>query len=339
MTCALGDFSLSSGSLEAASRTDLGAGAAGVAELPSGEAGGGGGAGPGLNVSAWAAIVASRIGPQSRRRQEDELSSSMASCSTASTLKRGGNGQVDEAALHLAMAMVSAMSRRHTQPLEVFAARGGGAIVPPKAPVDEPTLLLGFSPQRLRMAKCLELRTGHQHEASRVDDTAPVARASPSSALPALRRLCVAVCHPDTGASPVAAEDIHGVLRCHQELHRLCASAAAAERHAALPRRIGLAAGLGTGAVEQRDSPFSPCASDGSLSDLDECDSRTSSPVRPTSRGSTSSATRYLAVIFDSQHERDRCLAALREAKIAPAESQAGSPAALSPQRRVQRGV
>eukprot|EP00434_Breviolum_minutum_P040899 symbB.v1.2.036363.t1/scaffold5117.1/size30692/2 len=74
-----------------------------------------------------------------RTRRDDDL----ASVSTASTLTRGKN----QASLHLALAMVTALNRRQAEPLEVFFAKT--LMAPPKAAYDEPAIVLSLAEDQL----------------------------------------------------------------------------------------------------------------------------------------------------------------------------------------------
>jgi len=149
LRCPLTDLELVATGLEGALPCELGRCAAGDADFsisrsPSGQE-------PGLGLPSWASGLASQLGPGPpgrRRRQDDEMSTSLASVSTASTLKRDNKNAVDEASLHLALGMVTAMTSRRGEPLEVF--RG---LLPPKALADEASLILAVAGEHLSFSR------------------------------------------------------------------------------------------------------------------------------------------------------------------------------------------
>lgn len=127
--CPLGSFDLVAKGLESAAGAELGRCAAGeVDTLVS------------PPRSGWVSSLQGRFGRATERRRDDDL----ASVSTASTLTRSKT-QVDEASLHLALAMVTALSRRRAEPLEVFFAKKEIFLAPPKASYDEPAIILSVA--------------------------------------------------------------------------------------------------------------------------------------------------------------------------------------------------
>lgn len=139
ISCPLASFNLVANGLEGAVQTELGRCAAGEVDAMM--------MSPPRQGTSWAASLGmrfSRASPDTRARRDDDL----ASVSTASTLTRGKN-QVDEASLHLALAMVTALNRRHAEPLEVFFAKTGVVMAPPKAAYDEPALVLALAEDQL----------------------------------------------------------------------------------------------------------------------------------------------------------------------------------------------
>lgn len=141
VSCPLGSFELVASGLEGAVQAELGRSAAGEVDgmilLP-----------PRAQGDSWASFMRKLLGNQKssepRARRDDDL----ASVSTASTLTRGKN-QVDEASLHLALAMLKAMNRHHCEPLEVFFAQRDLFLAPPKAPYDEPSIVLALAEDQL----------------------------------------------------------------------------------------------------------------------------------------------------------------------------------------------
>ena len=137
ISCPLASFNLVVSGLEGAVQTELGRCAAGEVDSMT--------LSPPRAQGSWATTLGMRFTRQSpeRTRRDDDL----ASVSTASTLTRGKN-QVDEASLHLALAMVTALSRRQAEPLEVFFAKKT-LMAPPKAAYDEPAIVLSLAEDQL----------------------------------------------------------------------------------------------------------------------------------------------------------------------------------------------
>ena len=136
ISCPLASFNLVASGLEGAVPTELGRCAAGEVDSMT--------LSPPRPQGIWATTLGMRFTRQSpeRTRRDDDL----ASVSTASTLTRGKN-QVDEASLHLALAMVTALNRRQAEPLEVFFAKT--LMAPPKAAYDEPAIVLSLAEDQL----------------------------------------------------------------------------------------------------------------------------------------------------------------------------------------------
>eukprot|EP00930_Biecheleria_cincta_P016239 TRINITY_DN1328_c0_g1_i1.p1 TRINITY_DN1328_c0_g1~~TRINITY_DN1328_c0_g1_i1.p1 ORF type:complete len:1205 (+),score=222.53 TRINITY_DN1328_c0_g1_i1:174-3788(+) len=319
VTCPLASFDLCAWRLEGTMPTEFGRSAAGDADVLSPSAPGP--AERGGLLPAWASSLASRLGgqsPQRRARADDE---DLASVSTASTLKRDGKKQVDEASLHLALAMVNAMNRRQQEPLEVFRAVGppevrGRIILPPKVALDEPGLVLALAEDRFTCA------------ASR-----PCASFGAVPEVPLVSR-----CFKPTQAAKKELpcrmqQDRLGLVREPSEMRALCGQGETAEDSAGdLHSLRRLSGSAGTIQVNVDDSPRSWAASIGSGGSFGGSDPGTEddelSDARP---GSTSpkwpltpsryrryskifsSAPRHLALVFDSWSVRDRCMAMLRE--------------------------
>lgn len=110
-------------------------------------------------VASLSSLFAMQFSKPPRRRLRDD---DLASVSTSSTFSsRGQRGQLDEAALQLAIAAVSAMSSRRKEPLEAFRMRGTGrAVIPPKSAQDEPCLVLTLPIGHLKYTEALGV-SGH----------------------------------------------------------------------------------------------------------------------------------------------------------------------------------
>ncbi|CAE6972493.1 unnamed protein product [Symbiodinium natans] len=266
VSCPLGDFDLVANGLEGALPADLGKTAAGEGESMA------------LSpqpASGWAAALAARFtSREARPRRDDDL----ASVSTASTLTRG-KGQVDEASLHLALAMVAALSRCGSQPLEVFRALGSGsAVVPPKVSYDEPSLVLAMAEDQLSCHPC------HQGVSQGGG--------------------CF------QGAGGLVIKDRFGVVRDPGEMRQLCTDEEMG--HSLSTSWVQLLVS------DSHDSPRSSAASQGSGSE-DELShagaSKWPSSTRSNSRGTKlfSVAPHHLALVFDSFAARDRCLELIRQ--------------------------
>merc|ERR1719498_1644522 len=118
IVCSMGSFAILSSSLSSIQPTNLGVTAASPSVLASSY----GPAGPGQGLNAVAASMGINLGERrQRRREDDEYSISLASASTASTLrskKSNGTGafQPAEGDMKLAMGMVSSISSRPNEP-------------------------------------------------------------------------------------------------------------------------------------------------------------------------------------------------------------------------------
>lgn len=298
VSCALGGFSIMAEHLEGATPMDLGASAVGT------ELGGHAGASP-QGLTSLAATMGINLGrdPRIRQRADDEVSVSLASVSTASTLRRGGNNGPSPAAMTKAMGMVSKLSARK-DPLEVFRVATGvdrsivGAVVPAKVPLDEPSLLLSLSEGKsdvLSGAQC-------PVQLMRFVADAPAERA-----WSACRRLLRPSIHV-----PREAEDNLGVLRSDMELRLLC--------HA--NKGVGP---FGTASPSSRPAT-TPCSrkedSDLDTSSDDEERNRPN-PVDGHLMTLSNHTSKHLAVIFDSIEDRNHCLAMLVQVRLMPEKAAA----------------
>jgi len=95
-------------------------------------------------------------------RQDDDVSVSGVSISTASTLRRNGH-QVDEASLSQALNLVTGICARQYEPLELLRTSRAGSLVPTKATVDEPAALLGFANDQLSFVRAEALPGADWH--------------------------------------------------------------------------------------------------------------------------------------------------------------------------------
>ncbi|OLQ10373.1 hypothetical protein AK812_SmicGene5943 [Symbiodinium microadriaticum] len=266
VSCPLGDFDLVANGLEGALSTDLGKTAAGEGESMALSP-------PARDASGWAAALAARFtSREARPRRDDDL----ASVSTASTLTRG-KGQVDEASLHLALAMVAALSRCVKQPLEVFSAVGShSAVVPPKVSHDEPSLILAMAEDQL---SC------HPHRYGAVSKSVGCCREARRSVI----------------------KERFGVVRDPGEMRQLCTD----------EELVGQSFTSSSVQLHVDDSPRSSAASQGSGSEdeLGRAGTKWPSSSRSNSRYTKifSGAPRHLALVFDSFAARDRCLELIRQ--------------------------
>lgn len=266
VSCPLGDFDLVANGLEGALSTDLGKTAAGEGESMALSP-------PARDASGWAAALAARFTSRDTRpRRDDDL----ASVSTASTLTRG-KGQVDEASLHLALAMVAALSRCAHRPLEVFSAVGShSAVVPPKVSYDEPSLILAMAEDQL---SC------HPHRYGAVSKSVGCCREARRSVI----------------------KERFGVIRDPGEMRQLCTD----------EELVGQSFTSSSVQLRVDDSPRSSAASQGSGSEdeLSRAGTKWPSSSRSNSRCTKifSGAPRHLALVFDSFAARDRCLELIRQ--------------------------
>eukprot|EP00927_Polykrikos_kofoidii_P035913 TRINITY_DN30400_c0_g2_i1.p1 TRINITY_DN30400_c0_g2~~TRINITY_DN30400_c0_g2_i1.p1 ORF type:complete len:1175 (-),score=174.41 TRINITY_DN30400_c0_g2_i1:69-3443(-) len=315
VSCALGEFCVIAPRLERAVSTDLGRSAAGNAELPASPSvvpGGGPSTFglPGLSLTAWAnAMVAARQSPQ--RRQDDEMSISMASASTASTLQsRGEKGVRDEAVLHLAMGTVQALGRFRGEPLEAFRADVPGSVVPPKTHVDEPALLLSFQAGCVRVVGSAE---PPPPQLPTKGDRGPLS-------VPVL--CCSNSVDLESGQSKDAGvRDRFGVLRNSAELRRLCSSSSShksrlgtPETPSTPPRTRNMNVGSVAESLPETDDE-----------ELNDCSSRSLSPVKsgrfsPVNIGVQGEQLQltHLAIIFDTYRERNQCRKMLQDCRLVP---------------------
>lgn len=149
-SCSLAGFSFAFGGAETAMATDLGdIGNLGVESALSAAANQG--TGP---SQSWAAGLIGRFRSE-QPRQEDAVSISIGSASTACTLKSKRTDTVDEFSLHLVASMLRTLSARREYPMEVFRAGhlGGLGIMAPKAAVEEPCLVLGIAVEKMLWAE------------------------------------------------------------------------------------------------------------------------------------------------------------------------------------------
>lgn len=328
VTCPLASFDLCAWRLEGTMPTEFGCSAAGDADglavtSPSRAVTSPSRAGL---LPAWASSLASRLGGQSPPRRSRTDDEDLASVSTASTLKRDGKNQVDEASLHLALAMVNAMNRRKQEPLEVFRAIGppevrGRVILPPKVTSDEPGLVLALAEDRF---ECTTSR--------------PCASFGAVPEVPLVPR-CFNKPKQEASLPCRLEQDRLGLVREPPEMRSLCGKGDTAEDSSAgrlSPHR--LSDSTRDIQVNVDDSPRSWAASIGSGGGSGAGSDRETEDdnISETRAGSTSpkwpltpsrckryskifgSAPRHLALLFDSWSARDRCLATLRERLCSP---------------------
>lgn len=268
ISCPLASFNLVANGLEGAMQTELGRCAAGEVDSMM--------MSPPRQGTSWAASLGmrfSRASPDTRARRDDDL----ASVSTASTLTRGKN-QVDEASLHLALAMVTALNRRAAEPLEVFFAKTGVVMAPPKAAYDEPALVLAFAEDQVT---CY----------AGFGAFGPEIRSGPKGG-------CF-------GKGATITKDSFGVVRDPSEMRQLCTD----EEEGPLGRSTSLNLNID-------ESPRSYAASQGSNDSEDEgAGCKWPSSTRSNGRYAKlfSAAPRHLALVFDTFAARDRCLEVIRE--------------------------
>jgi len=219
-----------------------------------------------------------------RRRQDDEVSCSLASISTASTLRTRG-GQVDEAALQRGLSMVRSLAAKRNCPLELFS---GPARRPPKAAADDFALLLGVQQEDpLSAAKGfveMPLRLKLWTKATR------------------MLRSGNAVLEPLQGD-----KDTNGLLHSSVDLNRLCRSGAHVSGS-------GPMESIGNRARNHADSPRSDASS--VCSDV-EVDLQPNSYLQHMQGARHDSPTiKHVVVLFDTVKERALCQKMLREAKL-----------------------
>lgn len=233
--------------------------------------------------------VASQISGHQRSRQrqrsDDEFSTSLASVSTSSTMRSGRANQVDEAALQLALAAVTALSRRRKEPLEAFRVNGPGrTVVPPKSVEDEPCLVITMLQGRLKYI-------------TRNEDVHGVLR-NPNE----LRRLFQRQEEQRGGLLSLA---YRGGLPSPDSDQACIDSPRSSMSGGSTPR--GAVSDEEELAGDQQGRPKTP-----------------SSPARY-AKIKDLSAPRHLAVLFDSYDERDNCLRLLHDSGIVSPSSEAGN--------------
>jgi len=309
VTCSVADFSIMASALVGFTPTDLGAAAAGTVEMLDNQHDNGiVGNTIGLSMSGWAAAVVS-----TRQRGDDDARTDV-TASTASTLRSQGRGMKDEAAMHLAMGTVTALShRRCIQPLEVFRACTYGAIVPPKTPDDEPALLLTIAADNLMLARGCDPSTSSCSSSTSIDPSAKSSRLSRW-----VRRLTLLA----GGAQAESREmkDIHGVLRTQQEMRKLCSSGGKLKL-AASSMLVRPRARSDASSAESADSeddvnerrPITPSSP-----------SKAKNIVGATSSGSSLNPPKHMALVFDTYSERNRCVALLQSVRLLPKEPGCG---------------
>jgi len=281
--CPLANFTILSGSLDSVAPTELGLNASSPAVFAGGRTSLSPGMGQGLN--AVAATMGINLGERrQRRREDDEYSTSLASCSTASTSRsKKINYQPSEASLRMAMGMVTTVCARQNEPLEAFRPTSSGAVIPAKAPVDEPSLLLALEADSVQIIAGFDPRSLDPSEAS---SWHPGLVASLEALLPLLK-----------SEAPIAGAGSFGVLRDSDEMERLCrgGDVDTPSLWPSLP--------LGRLSSDCSDS-------EGSAAMSDEDDERRIPRSIPAESylKEASSSSRHLAVLFDSVAERDRCL-------------------------------
>jgi len=340
ISCALADFCVLGRRVDCATATDLGpCGPVVVADSPcSGAPWPGGGQTP-LSVAALTAHVGVSLGGEQRPRRvrgDDEVSVSAASVSTASTLRRGGAHQPDEVSLRLAVAMITAICSRASEPLEIFRPTVSGAVLPPKSKSDEPALLLGLPENRLYLAAGVEPLAGVS------SCNLPYPRCPSRINIWRWPVLCKAAKHAHTalcrrgGWLPVRKEigmkDIFGVVRTPMELHALLVARGdsfdeevASQMEAPIAEaRNGSGRRMST--CSPRHSEPSPWSDDsrhdmGRESLARSVDASTGSGLVEGGVGFPGSvedgtALKHVVVIFDSTADRDHCLTVLREAEL-----------------------
>lgn len=333
VACPLAGFGIVAGGLQSVTLTDIGRNedlqlAASLSASP--PRGAGAGTSPGLSMTAWAmALVAARQSPNNRTsRQDDETSISMMSSSTASTYNPNrSQGHKDEATVHLAMSTVMALSRRDSAPLEAFCLRRGalgaaaalsGTIVPPKAAIEEPALLLALPPLgfKVLLGDC------------------PAREEAGSASWLRFRACCLGITRG--GSAPAApssgsgsGQDLqresYGVLRSAAETRRLCSSGGGSRAStpgtgtpASLAQRLRLLESPRSAAVWQSqpdsEDEVSPQrrsrSKESSPHTFAESEQRLGhshgAPV-PAAELRDQKQQRYLAIVFDTYRDRNRC--------------------------------
>jgi len=293
--CPLGNFTIVSSIMDGVAPTELGMSAASptmLAVSPN--------AASPLGLNAVAATMGINLGERrQRRREDDEYSTSLASCSTASTMRsKQHDYQPSEASLKLAMGMVTMVCARPSEPLEAFRPTVRGALVPPKAAMDEPSLLLALAAESVQILAGADPRT-LDAAYSEVDPC---------------REMCWIpkglVAHRKVNA-PVAEESF-GVLRSSDDLEKLCRL---------VPKAAGKPSSQPACTSLGRSASFSD--SEGSnLSDDEEL-----GKTRPPSLADgyleslPANSSQHLALVFDSNEDRDRCLSLFELAGLLPEPS------------------
>lgn len=289
VACPLADFSLSAAGAENATRTDLG-GSSATFDVEGPHRGP-----PSSGAAPWTAVLLARFGSgeQPHCRQEDDvLSATLSNTSTANRVSARGGDQVDEVALHLAMAMVAAICSRRCEPLEAFRsvmACGSGSILPPKATVEEPCLVLALARQKLHFS------------GGRGPRAAEAVAASPWRC-----HCCLA-----SSKGAVRCKDTLGVLRDAAQLQKLLKGTAGLHSRGA--------------AAEGEECPRSSFAS-GSTAAVTAEEERGGRPARLQPQQQLPGAAEFaglatclhLVLLFDSCSERDDCLAVLRSSRLLP---------------------
>eukprot|EP00928_Gymnodinium_smaydae_P045473 TRINITY_DN30309_c0_g1_i1.p1 TRINITY_DN30309_c0_g1~~TRINITY_DN30309_c0_g1_i1.p1 ORF type:complete len:1168 (-),score=137.41 TRINITY_DN30309_c0_g1_i1:506-4009(-) len=339
ISCPLADFTIVAPLIDQAVKTNLGRSAAAITELlsaPFDIGFSGNGMTSSLSLTSWAAaLVSSRQGPR-RGQQDDEVSISIMSASTASTLNRGGTGTRDEFALHFAMGTVTALGRRQCQPLEafklnpsVFTSRYCG-VLPPKISDDEPSLLLSLGISGLRLdgggeppqdsklslchRVCSRLATFLVRRLSRLSACCKRSRAPSKSA------------NADHDDASALIRETHGVLRTAEELRLLTCSLLEAQSRRHTPASPTIPdsppdSSVSVGSSDDESVGHRGCA--GSYG-LRANARRYQSPTRPHLSASGGNSTRsqpcHLALIFDTYKDRDRYHKLLQDVQLLRAE-------------------
>lgn len=104
----------------------------------------------------WAAALLTRFG---NPRQDDAYAVSLSSASTAVTASSRNGNQVDDTTMYLVTGMVTMVCSRKSEPLEVLRCvdAGGLGLLPPKAFVEEPCLILAVAKGDVTLCRDIEV--------------------------------------------------------------------------------------------------------------------------------------------------------------------------------------
>jgi len=275
--------------------------------------------GLGANTNSPSLWLASGFGAhpmRDRRRQDDEVSLSLASASTASTLNCRDGTQVDEASMILGMSVASGLCSQAQRPFEVFRVHNSGGFMPPKAAAAEPALLFALPQESVR-----ELTAARQRKA---------ASCLCNTALSGCkwRRCSSSTSTPTSSQHPTL--DNFGVLRTSADLCKLCELSSNADRvFASVGGGPGTPVGFGSGT----DSPRSSEAVASPRSEGEASSPASAQDIPSWLRqylNGCGTTSMHLVVIFDRKVDLDIVFALLRSSQLLP---ECASALLTSPQR------